>query len=141
MNKRTKSFAQRMLKLMLLTVSALHCHSAIGDDLTFVVGGKPVVIALAQNPVITYTGNTLHVKAADKAIDLPVSEISVGYFQKHGDVNGDNTVDVADISAIITVMAGIEGASTVSVLKADANGDGTVDVADISAVISIMAGK
>lgn len=53
-----------------------------------------------------------------------------------GDVNGDGSVDVADISAIISNMAG-----TSNYDKADVNGDGTVDVADISAVISIMAGK
>lgn len=52
-----------------------------------------------------------------------------------GDVNGDGTVDVADISAIISDMAG-----TAEYAAADVNGDGTVDVADISNVISIMAG-
>ena len=51
-----------------------------------------------------------------------------------GDVNVDGTVDVADISAIISVMAG-----TASYENADVNEDGSVDVADISAVISIMA--
>ena len=44
------------------------------------------------------------------------------------------TVDVADISSIISVMAG-DG----EYANADVNGDGTVDVADISTVISIMA--
>ncbi|MBR2239056.1 MAG: dockerin type I repeat-containing protein [Prevotella sp.] len=53
-----------------------------------------------------------------------------------GDVNGDGTVDVADISAIISVMAG-----TATYPAADVNGDNTVDVADISNVISIMAGN
>ncbi len=54
-----------------------------------------------------------------------------------GDVNGDGVVDVADISTIISVMAGatIPEASG----NADVNGDGSVDVADISNVISIMA--
>lgn len=51
-----------------------------------------------------------------------------------GDVNGDNVVDVADISAIISVMAG-----TSEYANADVNGDGFVDVADISSVITIMA--
>ena len=51
-----------------------------------------------------------------------------------GDVNSDGSVDVADISAIISVMAG-----TGTYENADVNGDGTVDVADISTVISIMA--
>ena len=49
------------------------------------------------------------------------------------DVNGDGTVDVADISSIISVMAGTSSAD------ADVNGDGTVDVADISTVITRMA--
>ena len=51
-----------------------------------------------------------------------------------GDVNGDGAVDVADISAIITIMA--DGSNDSS---GDVNGDGAVDVADISAVITIMA--
>ena len=52
-----------------------------------------------------------------------------------GDVNGDGTVDVADISAIISVMAGDNSYGK----AADVNKDGTVDVADISTVITIMA--
>ena len=51
-----------------------------------------------------------------------------------GDVNGDGMVDVADISAVISIMA--EDSNDP---KGDMNGDGSVDVADISAVISIMA--
>lgn len=51
-----------------------------------------------------------------------------------GDVNSDSTVDVADIAAIISIMA----TSSFS-LTADVNNDGTIDVADISAVIDIMA--
>ena len=51
-----------------------------------------------------------------------------------GDVNGDKVVDVADISAVISIMA-LDSNDP----KADVNGDKIVDVADISAVISIMA--
>jgi hypothetical protein len=51
-----------------------------------------------------------------------------------GDVNNDGFVDVADISALISHMAGTENYE-----KADVNQDGFVDVADISAVITIMA--
>ena len=51
-----------------------------------------------------------------------------------GDVNGDRTVDVADISTVISMIA--NGVGT-----ADVNGDGVTDVADISAIISIMAGS
>ena len=57
-----------------------------------------------------------------------------------GDVNGDGAVNVADISAIISIMAdgNSEGESS---KEADVNEDGAVNVADISAVISIMAGE
>lgn len=51
-----------------------------------------------------------------------------------GDVNGDEAVDVSDISSILTVMA--SGGTDAA---ADVNGDGIVDVADISTVLTIMA--
>mgnify|MGYP002624498968 CR=1 FL=1 len=54
--------------------------------------------------------------------------------QQDGDVNDDGSVDVADISAVISQMAG-----TSSYDKADVNSDGSVDVADISAIITIMS--
>ena len=58
---------------------------------------------------------------------------------KKGDVNVDGSVDVADISAIISYMA--DGAdSGIDEKNADVNDDGSVDVADISTVITIMAG-
>ena len=75
-----------------------------------------------------------------------------------GDVNGDGAVDVADITAIIAVMAGYTEPQSNSAPNpqsgsalnpqsgsapnpADVNGDGTVDVADITAVINIMANQ
>ena len=74
----------------------------------------------------------------DEATETPASKLMQDgkevIAQRKGDVNGDKTVDVADISAIISVMAGSDSYET-----ADVNGDGTVDVADISSVISIMA--
>ena len=68
---------------------------------------------------------------------LQASEANVN--QKNGDVNGDGSIDVADIASVISVMAGSAGESLS--LRADVNGDGMVDVADIASVISIMAGN
>ena len=58
--------------------------------------------------------------------------------QPKGDVNGDQTVDVADIASVIDCMAGSEA---VDKAAADVNGDGTVDVADIATIISEMAAQ
>ncbi len=55
-----------------------------------------------------------------------------------GDVNGDGTIDVADIATVISVMAS-GGADPVSARSADVNNDGVVDVADIATIINIMA--
>ncbi len=57
-----------------------------------------------------------------------------------GDVNGDNTVDVADIAAVIDIMSsGATIPDTSAAGRADVNGDGAVDVADIATIIDIMA--
>ena len=55
-----------------------------------------------------------------------------------GDVNGDMTIDVADIGSVIDVMA---GSASVSPTEADVNGDGVVDVADIATIIDQMAAQ
>ena len=69
-----------------------------------------------------------------KEVKVPVKQGKVAEAIK-GDVNLDGSVDVADISAILSQMAG-----TASYNMADVNKDGEVDVADISTVLSIMAG-
>ena len=56
-----------------------------------------------------------------------------------GDVNGDGSVDVADIGSVIDVMAAGSEADPALVSAADVNGDGSVDVADIGSIIDIMA--
>ena len=63
-------------------------------------------------------------------------ENTAGDVSLKGDVNGDGAVNVADISAIISVMA---GEAQEYAPAADVNGDGSVNVADISSVIDIMA--
>ena len=76
--------------------------------------------------------NTALEKAIKAYLEAPAVETITG------DVNGDGSVDVADIAAIIDIMAG--GDPNVNP-NADVNGDGSVDVADIAAVIDIMAAQ
>ena len=91
------------------------------------------------------------VMQGDKKIDAEVKDGTV-YFNAvpnggdivlqsgvKGDVNGDGGVDVADIAAVIDVMAG--KGNSVTKAAADVNGDNGVDVADIAAIIDIMVGN
>lgn len=55
----------------------------------------------------------------------------------NGDVNGDGTVDISDVNAVINIMLG----KADMVDAADVNGDGNVDISDVNAVINIMLGK
>ena len=101
-------------------------------DLTDDEGNIPLVIGLSPE---TYDKGVAGRDSALEKINNPEETT-----EKKGDVNGDGSVDVADISAIISVMSG-ETEDNATTKAADINGDGTVDVADISAVISIMAGE
>ena len=53
---------------------------------------------------------------------------------KKSDVNEDGSVDVADISSVISFMSNRIGSKD----RNDVNDDGTVDVADISSIITMM---
>ena len=103
--------------------------------------------SLCKREAVTVAPFRAYVKAMSNArtsSTAPISFVATinvepekGNVWKSGDVNGDGAVDVADISAVIVVMAGEMVGDWKT--QADVNGDGEVDVADISAVIGIMA--
>ena len=98
-------------------------------DADMVQTGGTVVIRTTGSEAYGY-----NVKGTETRTDGTLKVIGDTEEPKKGDVNGDGSVDVADISAIITTMANSEENSA-----ADVNDDGSIDVADISAVITIMA--
>ncbi len=78
-------------------------------------------------------------KISDKSLEEILQSIEflrIVLSRALADVNGDGSVDVADISAVIRFMAeSVEG----DVNAFDVNNDGAVDVADISSIILRMA--
>ena len=106
-------------------------------------GGK-TAYDFANKPEITISGTIFTVASQAKTLKYEATDIRKFTLEDAsiattGDVNGDSTVDVADIATVISVMAGTVGSGFAT--SADVNGDGTVDVADIATIISIMAGK
>ena len=57
-----------------------------------------------------------------------------------GDVNADENIDVADVSAIVALILGSD-VDGLNAEAADVNGDECIDVADISGIISVILGK
>ena len=54
-----------------------------------------------------------------------------------GDIDGDGAVNVADVTALVSIILG----SGTTTNAADIDGDGTVNVADVTALIAIILGK
>jgi hypothetical protein len=100
-----------------------------------------------DRPKITINDNKFSVRSTAYNVDYVATDVGsfrvtdhfdADFSDVNADTNGDGSVDVADISAVISVMAGGAEASSTST---DVNGDGIVDVADIAAIISVMAGN
>lgn len=85
----------------------------------------------AQNPVRWGAGKINALEGIKMA--LAMNELPV----KPGDVNGDGTVDIADVNAVINMMLG----KTPSASAGDVTNDGNVDISDVNIVINIMLGK
>lgn len=101
-------------------------------------GGNVTEVGVDRQTSLQFKDDKVIVLFSDGTKEFSKDNVlSITYTYLRTDVNGDGTVDVADISTIINVMAG--NSSIQASLEADANGDGMVDVADISTVISTMA--
>ena len=57
-----------------------------------------------------------------------------------GDVNDDGSINIADVTSILSIMAGNQSDSFIRE-AADVNDDGAINVADVTSVLSIMAGN
>ncbi len=94
---------------------------------------------VSARPFRAYVKAVSNNTAPAEVVPMNIATFSTNPIDKKGDVNADGEVDVADISAVINIMAGY--GTGVASERADVNGDGEADVADISAIINIMAGN
>lgn len=134
---------------------ALQCCSQEGfvlmiDDISFTVStptltgfnvyrnGRRIVSTneFAYTVENAVSPSTYTVRAVYDGKESPNSNAFFYGKEVKGDVNGDYTVDVADIGSVIDVMA-----TGGYVKEADVNGDGAVDVADVGEIIDQMTKK
>ena len=101
---------------------------------------KKYVTYSASNLGLSSTQTTMEsVLLPARSVSTVVMTLAPKQAGVKGDVNGDGTVDVADVNAAINVILTLEPASKYNG-RADVNGDGTVDVADLNAIINTILG-
>ena len=110
------------------STTAVTNSSGMFSDCLSIVGGRGT----------TYDAN--HVDKAYAHVDGGPSD--PGYFSSHvtflrGDVNGDNNVSIADVTALIDYLLSHD-ASLINVGAADCNLDNNVSIADVTALIDYL---
>ena len=138
---------RHLWRILLLVVFAVATVSVRADDkrtLKLIVNGKTMVIKLAEKPVITYSGNQLHITTAtsstpeDVAV-AQVEDVEIKSAPTRGDANGDEIIGAADVSEVANHIVG--KASAAEPWGADFNGDGKIDALDITEIIKKIINK
>ena len=107
-------------------------NSASGESVTFKVFDKTTGKVMRIEEKVDFTANGQVGKPSS-----PTALTKANYTL--GDVNDDGKINIADVTAVLSIMAGNEG----NLIKdaADANGDGKINIADVTKILSIMAGN
>ncbi len=71
----------------------------------------------------------------------PSAEVCINTIASSGDVNGDETVDVLDIVAIVSYILGWEQPTDDQFFEGDINQDGMLDVLDVIQIVNIVLGN
>ena len=69
-----------------------------------------------------------------------------GYFTAkptflRGDVNGDGSITIADVTALVNIILGKDTEGQYNRAAADVNGDESITIADVTALVNIILGK
>ena len=69
---------------------------------------------------------------------FPIKTFAGDYLR--GDNNEDGTVSIADVTALVSIILGLDDAEPYLYDHecADVNGDGTIDIADVTALVSMI---
>ena len=58
-----------------------------------------------------------------------------------GDVNGDKTITIADVTALVNIILGTDNANASANDAADMNEDGSITIADVTMLVNMILVK
>ncbi len=134
----------RILLLVVFAVATVSVRATDIRKIKLMVNGELLEIPLSDKPLITFTGNTLHIKTKTPATSANVPVTQVGTVEiksapTRGDANGDEIIGAADVSEVANHIVG--KASAAEPWGADFNGDGNIDALDITEIIKKIINK
>ena len=98
------------------------------------------IVALEELRRITFNGTDVNIALADgSTTTTPMSDINRIYFGSAtflGDINNDGSVDVSDVTGLVSMILNSASATATG----DINNDGSVDVSDVTRLVSIILG-
>ncbi|MBO5540642.1 MAG: dockerin type I repeat-containing protein [Muribaculaceae bacterium] len=142
-----------MKKLMVLFSAVLLTMMSMSADtynyLNFVNANSQITQFSTTGLRMTFNGGKATVTAGGQTQTINLSSMaymeftntaSSGTTYPVGDVNGDGSVDVADVNILINIMLGLDDGSAYDG-RQYVTGNSMVDVADVNYVINAMLGK
>jgi len=96
---------------------------------------------------VTYDNNNVTVTNDEGTTTIALAEVQDMYFSNEagttftrGDVNGDGTVNITDVTLLISAVLSSDYSAIIE-QAADMNGDGAVNITDVTLLISSVMGN
>ena len=130
---------------MLIALVAICASAETYSYLKFTKTNGSTVTCSVEGLKITYDNANVTVTNAEGTTTIALAEVRDMYFSNEaggndfeiGDVNKDNVVNIADVTALIDYLLSGD-ASNINVDAADVNGDSVVNIADVTALIDML---
>ena len=130
---------------MLIALVAIFASAETYSYLKFTKTNGSTVTCSVEGLKITYDNTNVTVTNAEGTTTIALADVQNMYFSNeaggnefiNGDVNKDNVVNIADVTALIDYLLGAD-ATSINLDAADVNGDETVNIADVTALIDML---
>ena len=104
-----------------------------------IVQNNRSVFFLGENNTLYYPNNDNSVNACRAYFQLHNGAMVINV-NTTGDVNGDGTVNVTDVTLLVDNILGMEDDNSV-IENADVNSDGVVSVSDVTELVNLILGR